>query len=67
MRRVVVAPTTPPHSMRPEELRETAAFARKRGLRLHSHLSETVSYHDTVNAQLPTTMELAFDGQTLEC
>jgi 8-oxoguanine deaminase len=28
MRRVVVAPTTPPHSMRAGELRETAAFAR---------------------------------------
>jgi 8-oxoguanine deaminase len=51
MRRVVVAPTTPPHSMRPEELKETAAFARKRGLRLHSHLSETVHYHDTVHSQ----------------
>ncbi|RYY99201.1 MAG: amidohydrolase, partial [Comamonadaceae bacterium] len=51
MRRVVVAPTTPPHSMRPEELRETAAFARSRGLRLHSHLSETVAYHDAVHGQ----------------
>lgn len=49
MRRVVVAPTTPPHSMRPEELRETAAVARKLGLRLHSHLSETVDYHDIVH------------------
>ncbi|MBI2771405.1 MAG: amidohydrolase family protein [Burkholderiales bacterium] len=51
MRRVVVAPTTPPHSMRPQELRECAAVARKLGLRLHSHLSETVHYHDTVHAQ----------------
>jgi cytosine/adenosine deaminase-related metal-dependent hydrolase len=51
MRRVVVAPTTPPYSMRPEELRETAAFARARGLRLHSHLSETVGYQDSVQAQ----------------
>ncbi|MCW5651188.1 MAG: amidohydrolase family protein [Ramlibacter sp.] len=50
-RRVVVAPTTPPHSMRPGELKETAAFARARGLRLHSHLSETVHYHDTVHTQ----------------
>ncbi|MDB5871086.1 MAG: amidohydrolase [Ramlibacter sp.] len=49
MRRVVVAPTTPPHSMRPQELRETAALARKLGLRLHSHLSETVDYHDVVH------------------
>ncbi|TFZ01037.1 amidohydrolase family protein [Ramlibacter rhizophilus] len=49
MRRVVVAPTTPPHSMRPQELREVAAFARSMGLRLHSHLSETVQYHDAVH------------------
>lgn len=49
MRRVVVAPTTPPYSMRPEELRATAAFARERGLRLHSHLSETVGYQDSVH------------------
>ncbi|MEO5670580.1 MAG: amidohydrolase family protein [Ramlibacter sp.] len=51
MQRVVVAPTTPPHSMRPQELRETAAVARKLGLRLHSHLSETVDYHDAVHRQ----------------
>lgn len=51
MRRIVVAPTTPPHSMRPEEMRECAAVARKLGLHLHSHLSETVHYHDTVYAQ----------------
>ena len=51
MRRIVVAPTTPPHSMKPQELRETAALARKLGLRLHSHLSETVHYHDTVHSQ----------------
>jgi 8-oxoguanine deaminase len=49
MQRVVVAPTTPPHSMLPQELRETAAFARRLGLRLHSHLSETVQYHDAVH------------------
>jgi cytosine/adenosine deaminase-related metal-dependent hydrolase len=48
MRRVVMAPTTPPHSMRPEELRECAAIARRLGLRLHSHLSETVAYQDSV-------------------
>ncbi|NML47874.1 amidohydrolase family protein [Ramlibacter sp. G-1-2-2] len=46
--RVVMAPTTPPHSMRPEEMRETAKVARELGLMLHSHLSETVHYHDTV-------------------
>lgn len=49
LRRVVVAPTTPPHSMLPHELRETAAVARRLGLRLHSHLSETVHYHDVVH------------------
>ena len=48
MRRVVMAPTTPPHSMRPEELRECASIARRLGLRLHSHLSETVAYQDSV-------------------
>ncbi|MEJ7931063.1 amidohydrolase family protein [Ramlibacter sp. AN1015] len=51
MRRVVAAPTTPPHSMRPQELRETAQAARALGLRLHSHLSETVHYHDMVHQQ----------------
>lgn len=50
MRRVVVAPTTPSHSMRPQELRETAAVARRLGLRLHSHLSETVAYHDMTHS-----------------
>jgi cytosine/adenosine deaminase-related metal-dependent hydrolase len=49
MRRVVAAPTTPPHSMLPQELRETAAVARELGLRLHSHLSETVHCHDVVH------------------
>jgi cytosine/adenosine deaminase-related metal-dependent hydrolase len=49
MRRVVMAPTTPPHSMRPEEMRETARVARELGLRLHSHLSETVHYQDSVH------------------
>lgn len=51
MRRVVVAPTTPPHSMQPQELRDCAKQARRLGLRLHSHLSETVDYHDTVHAR----------------
>jgi cytosine/adenosine deaminase-related metal-dependent hydrolase len=49
MRRVVMAPTTPPHSMRPEEMKESAAVARRLGLRLHSHLSETVHYQDFVH------------------
>lgn len=48
MQRVVMAPTTPPHSMTPEEMRETARVARELGMKLHSHLSETVHYHDSV-------------------
>ena len=48
MQRVVMAPTTPPHSMLPEEMRTAARVGRELGLRLHSHLSETVHYHDIV-------------------
>ena len=44
MRRVVAAPTTLLFSMNPDELREVAGQARRLGLRLHSHLSETVIY-----------------------
>jgi cytosine/adenosine deaminase-related metal-dependent hydrolase len=54
-RRIVAAPTTPLFSMRPAELRETACVARALGLRLHSHLSETVSYQDAAHAQHDTT------------
>ena len=45
-RRVVAAPTTPLHAVHPHELRIIAAEARRQGLHLHSHLSETVSYQD---------------------
>jgi cytosine/adenosine deaminase-related metal-dependent hydrolase len=55
MRRVVMAPTTPLYSMTPRELREVAAAARKLGLRLHSHLSETVEYQNTAHAKHATT------------
>ncbi len=48
MRRVVMSPTTPPHSMLPQEMKETARVARELGLKMHSHLSETVHYQDTV-------------------
>lgn len=51
MRRVVAAPTTPLFSMLPQELRDTAAHARSLGLRLHSHLSETVIYQQTAMTQ----------------
>ncbi|MBA4263725.1 MAG: amidohydrolase [Comamonadaceae bacterium] len=44
MRRVVVAPTTPNWSVKPDELREIARFARSLKLRMHSHLSETADY-----------------------
>lgn len=44
LRRVVMAPPTPNFSMRPEELRPMAEAARKLGLRLHTHLSETADY-----------------------
>jgi len=54
-RRIVAAPTTPLFSMRPAELRETARVARRLGLRLHSHLSETVSYQDAAHAEHGTS------------
>jgi 8-oxoguanine deaminase len=50
-RRIVAAPTTPLFSMRPDELRTTAHTARGLGLRLHSHLSETVDYQDAAHAK----------------
>lgn len=51
MQRVVMAPTTPLYSAAPEELRTMAAFARNAGVRLHSHLSETVGYQETAQGQ----------------
>ncbi|WP_415914367.1 amidohydrolase family protein [Paraburkholderia sp. J67] len=50
MQRVAVAPTTVLYSISPQEMRESAALARRLGLRLHSHLSETVSYQDSARA-----------------
>jgi len=44
MRRVVMAPPTPNFSVRPEELKPMAQAARRLGIRLHSHLSETADY-----------------------
>jgi cytosine/adenosine deaminase-related metal-dependent hydrolase len=44
--RVALAPTTPTWSLDPGELREVIAAARRMGLRLHSHLSETSDYVD---------------------
>jgi cytosine/adenosine deaminase-related metal-dependent hydrolase len=50
-RRVVAAPTTPLFAMRPAELSDTVHTARRLGLRLHSHLSETVHYQDAAHTQ----------------
>ena len=44
MRRVVSAPTTPTWSVPKEHLLPIARQARQLGIRLHSHLSETVDY-----------------------
>ncbi|MDR3437298.1 amidohydrolase family protein [Telmatospirillum sp.] len=46
MRRVVFAPTTPPWSVKPDELDVIADAARAMKLRMHSHLSETHVYVD---------------------
>lgn len=51
MRKVVAAPTSPLFSMSPGELREVAQTARALGIKLHSHLSETVYYQDVCMAQ----------------
>lgn len=40
--------TTPLYSATPSQLREMAALARKLGIRMHSHLSETVGCQETV-------------------
>jgi len=42
--RLAVAPSTPLLSVHAAELKPLAALARKLGIRMHSHLSETVSY-----------------------
>ncbi|MDE1184216.1 amidohydrolase family protein [Paraburkholderia sp.] len=62
MRRVVMAPTTVLYSISPAEMRATAAFARKLGLRLHSHLSETVGYQDSAKAMYDRS-PVAFCGE----
>src|SRR6516165_1798952 len=43
MRRVAFAPTTPPWSLEAEELKVVASAARRMGLRIHGHLSETLA------------------------
>ncbi|MCU4412871.1 amidohydrolase family protein [Acinetobacter sp. WU_MDCI_Axc73] len=54
-KRIVMAPTTALHSTTPEQLRETAKIARGLGIRLHSHLSETVDYLDAARAKFGMT------------
>lgn len=54
-RRIVMAPTTALHSTTPQQLRESAKLARHLGIRLHSHLSETVDYLDAAKAKFNST------------
>ncbi len=44
MRRIVLAPATPTWSLRPEELKPAVRAARRLGIRVHTHLSETGDY-----------------------
>lgn len=55
LRRVVLAPTTLLHSAPGPQLREMAKLARNLGIRLHSHLSETVDYLDAARAKFNMT------------
>jgi len=50
-----MAPTTLLHSAPGAELREMAKLARSLGIRLHSHLSETVDYLDAARARFDMT------------
>lgn len=45
-RKVAFAPTSVHVSLPPEELTQVARTARKLGLRMHSHMSETVAYQE---------------------
>lgn len=55
MRRVVMAPTTLLHSAPGAQLREMAKLARRLGIRLHSHMSETVDYLDAARGKFGMT------------
>lgn len=44
MRKMLLAPATPTWSVHPHELPELARAARRMGIRLHSHLSESADY-----------------------
>lgn len=55
LRQVVMAPTTMLHSAPGSQLREMAKLARSLGIRLHSHLSETVDYLDAARSKFAMT------------
>lgn len=46
LRRVAFSPTTPPWSVHVGELKVIAAAARQMGVRIHSHMSESIDYVD---------------------
>lgn len=54
-RKIVMAPTSTLHSMTPEQFRESAKIARRLGIGMHSHLSETVDYLDVAKAKFNMT------------
>lgn len=54
-RKIVMAPTSTLHSTTAQQLRESAKIARKLGIRMHSHLSETVDYLDASRAKFGMT------------
>ncbi|WP_410211935.1 amidohydrolase family protein [Aquirhabdus sp.] len=62
MQRIVMAPTTVLYCISPHEMRQTAATARRLGLRMHSHLSETVGYQDSAY-QMYQKSPVAFCGE----
>ncbi|ENV08706.1 hypothetical protein F966_02821 [Acinetobacter higginsii] len=54
-RKIVMAPTSTLHSTTAQQLRESARIARQLGIRMHSHLSETVDYLDAARAKFGMT------------
>ncbi|ENW96111.1 amidohydrolase family protein [Acinetobacter sp. NIPH 298] len=54
-RKIAMAPTSTLHSTTPQQLRESARIARQLGIRMHSHLSETVDYLDAAKAKFNMT------------
>ncbi|WP_332604590.1 amidohydrolase family protein [Acinetobacter sp. ESBL14] len=54
-RKIVMAPTSTLHSTTAQQLRESAKIARQLGIRMHSHLSETVDYLDAARAKFAMT------------